>query len=223
MASKTTSAQAAARLVRASQKAYSRKWSFLAVFMLTFLFSISTAGALDLLPEPSSDEYAKAASETKTLPAAPIIAVASPELPTEIEIPEIGLSEKVSNPTTTNVAALDHALLSGPVRYPSSSKLGEEGNVIMFGHSSYLPIVNNKAFKAFNGIQKLEKGDRVIVTGSAHVYVYAVESVAQEDATVDAIPLSVDGSKLTLATCDSFGEKTDRFVVTATLVETRAL
>ncbi len=223
MATNSTSVKAAAGLARASQKAYSRKWSFLAVFMLTFLFSISVAGALDLLPEPSSEENALAASKTKALPAAPIVAIASPELPTEIEIPEIGLSEKVSNPTTTNVAALDHALLAGPVRYPSSSKLGEEGNVIIFGHSSYLPIVNNKAFKAFNGIQKLEKGDRIMVTGSAHVYVYAVESVKEESATNGAIPLAVDGSKLTLATCDSFGEKSDRFVVTATLVETRAL
>ena len=155
--------------------------------------------------------------------AAPIEAVTVPELPTRIEIPAIGLSETVANPNSTDVAVLDRALLAGPVRYPSSSKLGEAGNVIIFGHSSYLPIVNNKAFKSFNGIQKLKEGDRITVTGDGHVFVYAVQTVTQESALSDSIPLGGDEPVLTLATCDSFGEKTDRFVVTAALVETRAL
>jgi sortase (surface protein transpeptidase) len=53
--------------------------------------------------------------------------------------------------------------------------------------------------------------------------VYAVDSVQQMSATSDAIPLTSTGYTLTLATCDSFGKKTDRFVVTATLVGSYAL
>jgi LPXTG-site transpeptidase (sortase) family protein len=151
------------------------------------------------------------------------MAPAAPELPTKIEIPAIDMVQSVANPNTTDVELLDNALLKGPVRYPSSSKLGEAGTVIIFGHSSYLPIVNNKAFKAFDGIQDLHKGDLIKVTGESHIYVYAVQTVEKKDAVTDAIPLYSDGQTLTLATCDSFGEKTDRFVVTATLVETDAL
>jgi sortase (surface protein transpeptidase) len=55
-------------------------------------------------------------------------------------------------------------------------------------------------------------------------YVYAVTSVQQESAASnDSIPLTTTGHTLTLATCDSFGKKTDRFVVTSTLVGSYAL
>lgn len=219
MTTNSPSVKTAASLVRASRKAYTQKWSFTALFVFVLFVSTSVASALDVLPEPKKDEPAQVAS----VAAAPIVAVAAPELPTKIEIPAIKLSQTVGNPSSTDVHALDNALLKGPVRYPSSSELGEQGNVIIFGHSSYLPIVNNKAFKAFDGIQDLKKGDLITVTGQGHVFIYAVDTVEQKSALDDYIPLDVDGSKLTLATCDSFGEKTDRFVVTASLVETKSL
>jgi LPXTG-site transpeptidase (sortase) family protein len=216
MATNGPATKAAARGIRAGQKAMTRKWSFLAVFALIFFTSYSTLVALDLVPEPSAD--GDTAATTLTASAVQAV-VAAPELPTKIEIPSIKLSVSVANPTSTNVEVLDNALLKGAVRYPSSSKLGEAGNVIIFGHSSYLPIVNNPAFKAFDGIQDLKEGDRITVTGSGHTYTYAVESVVKADADADAIPLNVEGSKLTLATCNSFGTKSGRFVVTANLVE----
>jgi LPXTG-site transpeptidase (sortase) family protein len=80
-------------------------------------------------------------------------------------------------------------------------------------------VVNNPAYKAFNEIQKLTKDDRIVVTGETRTFVYQVESVNSADAGTDGIPLSVSGQMLTLATCDSFGTKSDRFVVTARFVE----
>lgn len=221
MSTNSTSVQAAAGLVTSGQKAYSRKWTFLVTFVLVLFITTGVAGVLDLLPE--APQKGQIDSQAAAVVAAPALANLAPELPTKIEIPAIGLTQKVANPESTDVEALDHALLSSVVRYPTSSKLGVEGNVIIFGHSSYLPIVNNKEFKAFNGIQKLKAGDRITVTGSGHAYVYAVQAVEKKSATDDSIPLTVTGSTLTLATCDSFGQKSDRFVVTATLVETDAL
>jgi LPXTG-site transpeptidase (sortase) family protein len=217
MTTNSASVKTAAGLVRASRKAYSKKWSFAALFVFMLLITTSLASALDVLPNPPQD--APVAAVVEAVP----VAVAAPELPTKIEIPAIKLSENIGNPASTDVSVLDNALLKGPVRYPSSSKLGETGNVIIFGHSSYLPIVNNKAFKAFDGIQDLEKGDLITVTGDGHVFTYAVDTVEQKSAVDDYIPLDVDGSVLTLATCDSFGKKTDRFVVTASLVRTSPL
>jgi LPXTG-site transpeptidase (sortase) family protein len=219
MANNGLATKAAVRGIRAGQKAMTRKWSFLGAFALIFLISFSTLGALDLLPDASSTGAQKPA----TLTASAVQAAIVPELPTKIEIPAIKLSATVSNPDTTNVEALDNALLTGAVRYPSSSKLGEAGNVIIFGHSSYLPIVNNPAFKTFDGIQNLKQGDRITVTGSGHVYVYSVATVVKANAETDAIPLTVSGSVLTLATCNSFATKSDRFVVTANLVESDPL
>jgi LPXTG-site transpeptidase (sortase) family protein len=145
------------------------------------------------------------------------------ELPTKVVISSIGLSAKIANPATTDVNALDQYLLSGAARYPTSATLDQQGNVILFGHSSYLPVVINKAFKTFDGIQKLRVGDTITIYSSTHVFTYAVTNVQQQNATTDSIPLTTTGHTLTLATCDSFGTKSDRFVVTATLVSSSPL
>ena len=149
---------------------------------------------------------------------------ATPELPVKITIPKIGLSATVVNPESTSIAVLDSWLLKGAVRYPTSSKLGETGNVVLFGHSSYLPVVGNSAYKAFNDIQKLKPGDTVEVQGEEEVYVYAVRSVSKESADKNTpIPLMASGKELTLVTCNSFGKKSDRFVVVADFVESHAV
>lgn len=200
-----------------------QKWSFLGVFLAAFLIMVLVLAQLDLLPNPPKTV---ATSPSVSLAASPVLVTqqaAVSELPTKIEIPTIGISQTIQNPDSTDVAKLDHALLSGLVRYPTGAKLGEKGNMIVFGHSSYLPIVNNQNFKALNGIQKLKKGDEITVYGNGRAYVYAVETVSKEDANSAAIPLQVSGSKLTLATCDSFGTKSDRFVVVAAFVESHSI
>lgn len=208
------------RLVLAGKRAYTKKWSFLALFLFAFFGSISVLVRFDLLPEaPPQTALAEAAlTESK------LVATASAsELPTAIEIPAIGLRADVLNPTSTSIRVLDSALLSGAVRYPSSAKLGETGNVVLFGHSSYLPLVRNPAYKTFNDIQKLVAGDLVTVSSSGTAYTYRVRSVKKEDAGSAGIPLQVSGRVLTLSTCDSFGAKTDRFVVVADFVESHSL
>jgi len=192
------------------------KWSFLAVFVLVFVASTSVLAALDVLPEAQEDRVAET---NPSLSAAASLAEGAPEMPTMIEIPALGRTVEIANPTSTVIATLDRALLDGAVRYPTSARLGTAGNVVVFGHSSRLPIVRNSAFKAFNDIEDLTEGDRILVTGTSRTYVYEVEGVSEASTEEGAIPLSVDGSKLTLATCDSFGKKSDRFIVTATLVE----
>lgn len=201
-----------AKLATAFGRAYARKWTFLAAVLFVFFTSFSMLSALDLVPGPivakKENLTANALTSVKT----------TPELPVRIEIAAINLSADIANPTKTDVATLDKALLTSAVRYPTSAKLGETGNVIVFGHSSYLPVVNNKNFKIFNEIQNLKKGDRITVYGVDTAYVYEVDTVSEEDAKSAAIPLEVGEPTLTLATCDSFGSKSDRFVVVAKLV-----
>lgn len=217
---------AIARLIRAGRKAYARKWSFLGVFALIFLGSVMLLAQFDVLPEFKTAEAApesapRPLAEKPEALAAPRLAIAV-EQPARINIPAISLDAGIANPTTTDIVALDKLLLKGAVRYPTSAKLGEEGNVVLFGHSSYLPVVGNQAYKTFNGIQKLSKGDLVTVYSEGTEYVYRVRSVAKEKAAADAgIPLTVIRKVLTLVTCNSFGTKEDRFVVTADFVESR--
>ncbi len=209
------------RLIRAGKQAYARKWNFLGIFAFVFLVSVLILARLDLLPDasPASPAPAAAVAITTTVATRPVS-----ELPLKIEISAINLQAIIANPVTTEIEGLDQALLKGAVRYPTSAKLGEDGNVVLFGHSSYLPVVKNQAYKTFNGIQKLVVGDVIAVSSSDIVYTYRVRSVTKESAASDAgIPLAVSGRVLTLSTCDSFGAKTDRFVVVADFAESHAI
>ena len=221
-----TAITTAVRLAQAAKRAYARKWAFIGLAFFAFLITFTTLARLDLLPDASQTTAAVADADQSAVvvgvaSSTPIVTVpAVAEVPVKISIPSINLTATIANPTSTDIEVLDNALLKGAVRYPTSAKLGEEGNVILFGHSSYLPIVNNQAYKTFDGIQKLNQGDRITVSSSGTAYVYEVKSVAKESAASEAgIALTTTGHTLTLATCNSFGAKTDRFVVTAELVE----
>jgi LPXTG-site transpeptidase (sortase) family protein len=213
---------AAAWLVRAGRRAYGRKWNFLGLCVFVFLGTVFTLSKSNLLPDaPLSPTISLASVSVSATSSAPILGA---EEPVKISIPTISLSASVANPTTTDVGVLDGFLLKGAVRYPTSAKLGEIGNVVLFGHSSYLPIVGNQAYKTFDGIQKLVAGQMITVYSTDAVYTYRVRSVSKESAASDAgIPLSVTGRVLTLVTCNSFATKSDRFIVVADFVESRTM
>ncbi|MEK7144909.1 MAG: sortase [Patescibacteria group bacterium] len=214
------------RLIRAGRQAYAKKWSFFGISAVAFFVSVAILGSLDLLPNalPAKAVTPAVTTPEVSLSAAVVPAIEIIELPTKIEIPSINLSATIANPETTSIEVLDQKLLAGAVRYPTSAKLGETGNVVLFGHSSYLPIVGNQAYKTFNGIQKLVKGDVVTVYSADTAYTYVVRSVTKESAIGDqGIPLEISGRILTLVTCNSFGTKEDRFVVTADFVESHSI
>lgn len=143
--------------------------------------------------------------------------------PVRIAISSIDIDLSVQNPATTDIAALDALLSKGPVRYSASAKLGEKGNVLIFAHSSHLPVVHNKMYQAFNAIPEAKRGDTISLTGSDGVeYLYVVTAVVQanvNDGTT--IDLSKDGAaRLTLVTCDTLTAKSARHVLTADFVGT---
>jgi LPXTG-site transpeptidase (sortase) family protein len=202
-----------------------KRWNFLWAFLLTFFITLSALVALGVAPKemliterPSPLPSSPSGTTTPRTDFDPLFARGEGEAPLGIEIPSVGVKANVTNPTTTDIPTLDTALLKGAVRYPSSARMGEEGNVLIFGHSSYLPVVHNQSFKAFNEISKLETGAPIMIYSNGRRYTYAVESVRAADVENDAISLTTEGALLTLVTCNSFGDKSDRFIVTASLV-----
>ena len=183
--------------------------TFVALFALTYAFM----AAVDALPEPITQN---ANGGTSDVPWTSDVQTA--EMPVRVIAKTIGLDNTVLNPESTEVAELDASLLKGTVRYPTSALLGVDGTMLIFGHSSYLPIVRNKNYKAFNGIQKLKAGDTVSVYSSTREYRYSVVGVRLANADEDVVELPSNGKYLALLTCDSFGTKSDRFVVTADFV-----
>lgn len=178
--------------------------TFICLFGLTYLF----LGMVDALPNPP-----QAAHEPASVPEA--VPAGASELPTRVVIKDVGIDWRVVNPTATDLDTLNTAVDEAPMRWPTSALLGQDGTVALFGHSSHLPIVHNQAYKAFNNIEKLVPGQIVSVYSAAHEYRYKVVGVRVASATEDVVELPADGKYLALVTCDNFGSKSDRYVVTA--------
>lgn len=143
--------------------------------------------------------------------------------PARIEIPAISLDLPVQNPATRDIGTLDTLLQNGPARYVDSAILGGEGNVLIFAHSSHLPIVHNQMFRAFNHIPDLQIGDEIDLIGAdGKTYAYKVTGPAgrvdtgSSDAIVDLSRSK--GRHLTLVTCDTLTGKSARFVLHADFV-----
>jgi len=147
----------------------------------------------------------------------------SVNLPVRLTIPSAGIDTAVLNPASTDIAVLDRSLLSGAVRYPGSGLPGEVANVLLFGHSSYLPVVKNKAFQAFNELGTLRVGDVVMVRTGSSVYTYGVVEVQLTRAEDTIVSFAADEPTLTLATCNTFGAKQERWVVRAVQTSVRPL
>ncbi len=207
---------------------------FLVVFFIVVLMTYGLLFALDFYPEPhkadasTEDTDTEMIEESDTEPAEErVVAVVEEEphsaLPTSIIFDSLGKEVPVLNPDSDEVADLDAALLSGAVRHPDSADLTTKGNMFILGHSSYLPTVFNKNFQAFNGIQNLVWGDTIRVRSADAEYIYRVQNVYKAKASEVAVPATPGKAKLTLATCNSFGSKDDRFVVEASLIETKKL
>jgi LPXTG-site transpeptidase (sortase) family protein len=230
-----------------------RKVPFFIVFFIAVLLTYGVLFAIDFIPEPISEETKqvrlleeqKEAAKREILATETVINkatntsdeqkdvedteenaqfVPSDEvLPTRIVIDTLGIDVKVLNPQSRDVASLDTALLSGVIRHPDSADFGKAGNMLILGHSSYLPNVMNKNFQAFNGIQKMTWGDKIKVQSADKEYTYRVQKVTQAKASDITVPFTPGKAMLTLATCNSFGSKEDRFIVEAVLIDTKDL
>ena len=186
--------------------------AFLAFFFIAYGFLAAVGATPDPLPVATSDTPATNAVATTPQ---------TPEAPVRVVAKDINLDVNVVNPTTTDVDQLDQELTKGAVHYPTSAELGVNGTVLLFGHSSYLPVVYHQYYKTFDGIQNLKTGQIISVYSGTTEYRYAVTGVRVADSTDAAsnqIPLLSDNKYLTLVTCDSFAAKSNRFIVTASYV-----
>jgi LPXTG-site transpeptidase (sortase) family protein len=204
-----------------------RPWKFIGVFFLVFFLIAVFLYAIDFVPEAPGSEAPDTVAQTAVTPVATRQETLSQtypsELPVRITAPSVGIDAPVGNPSSLNTEVLDGALARGAVRYPESGLLGENARMYIFGHQSGLPIVHNQAYKTFNNLQDLKVGDEIMVYSATAIYRYRVASVTQTTAAAGVVALGSGARTLTLSTCDSFGTKSDRFVVTAEFLSRQAL
>lgn len=140
-------------------------------------------------------------------------------LPDRIVIEKIGVNAPVVNPETRDIVALDQALLQGVVRYPGSGGLDDISNMFLFGHSTNWATVHNQAYKSLNRLGELQIGDIIRVESNKTIYIYKVFSVSQVDKDKALVEFKTGEKLLTLSTCDTFGARSNRFVVEARFMQ----
>jgi LPXTG-site transpeptidase (sortase) family protein len=195
------------------------------LFIIDFVPEAPKLSAQAALPQPTVTTVAEL---TRSAPVQNVNLIAGPTpavmqtatglKPTRIVVPKVGVDTVISNPAKSDLATLDNALLSGAVRYPGTAFMNEEGSVVIFGHQSYLPIVHNQAFKAFNDLQKLTQGDVISVYSGDTEFRYSVRSVQLVTTDFGSIALETNGQTLTLVTCNSLGAKEERYIVKADFI-----
>ena len=137
--------------------------------------------------------------------------------PTRVIIESVGIDATILNPQSRDITVLDAALKGGVVHYPGSGLLGDDTNMFLFGHSTNWEVVQNPAYQLFNDIELVREGDVIRVLSDEREYVYTVVSINMVNADEAWVELAEE-KKLLISTCNTFGKKTDRFVVEADFV-----
>ncbi|MCR4275054.1 MAG: sortase [Candidatus Campbellbacteria bacterium] len=181
-----------------------------------FIVLLGISFALGLVPKLETETPTVAIANT-TVPQS-TDAVQEDSAPVRIIIERIGVDTLIVNPESRDIEILDTALLSGAVRYPGSGDLEDVSNIFLFGHSTGFRVVQNQAFKAFSGLKDAREGDLVRVQSKTKEYVYRVTKVSLVNEDEVRVNFSSTRKKLTLSTCNSFGQKEERYVVESDFV-----
>ncbi len=204
------------------------------ILWLIFIFAVTFAAlyVLDLVPEEFKRKDASAAA---VLPEVPVmesgveqsdgwVTASDPTAdPMRLVIEKISVDTPVFNPLSNQDDILNQNLLRGAVHYPGSGTLKDTSNLFIFGHSTNHTVVSNESYKTFNRLEELNLGDIIRVQSRTDEYIYEITSLSRVSADEALVVFSNKKRMLTLSTCDSFGAKTDRFVVEAEFVKSGSL
>ncbi len=157
-------------------------------------------------------------SPSRQVSATPIVGTSTAVGPeAKIIIPKINLEiPVVYGLNTVDEKAIQNGLESGVVHYSSSPIPGQNGNVVIVGHSSN-NVLNKGKFKfAFVLLKRLEIGDTFSINKDGTRYTYQVfkkDIVKPTDVAV--LGPSIKPNTATLITCDPPGTSLNRLVVVA--------
>lgn len=130
-------------------------------------------------------------------------------------IPKINVNVPVVADVNGDVARVYfQKLKDGVAHFKDTAKPNQIGNTVIFGHSSAIPgITATPHAETFLLLDKLKKGDQIIVYYQGQPYIYAVDSVkSKSDDSLDILePTNI--STLTLFTCWPPGTDFKRMVV----------
>jgi len=143
------------------------------------------------------------------------------EKPNSVEIPSIGVVTDMVLGQTTDVPSLERDLDKGVVYYPGSVLPGQNGQIVVLGHSAPPNWPHIKHDWVFTDIQKLNKGDQIILYFNNREYVYKVieTNIIKRGQDVGTFGLTGKNNVLTIVSCWPPGKDYQRIAVSAELQE----
>ena len=132
----------------------------------------------------------------------------------KISIPKINIKD-------AEVSAVDTDLLKHLVNYGGTAVPPDNGNAVIFGHSTLPQLYEEGNYKTiFTYLYKLTVGDEIIVTNTNITYKYRIENISVVDPdNTSVLEQSFDDSYITLITCTPPGTIWKRLVVKARLIK----
>lgn len=129
-----------------------------------------------------------------------------------ISIPKINIEEAV-------VSTVDTDLTKHLVNFQGTSIPSQNGNAVIFGHSTLPQLFNAKDYKTiFANAYKLKSGDNIYVFVKGVKYSYKIFKIVVIDPSdTSALEQDYDDSYLTLVTCTPPGTIWKRLIVKARL------
>lgn len=181
--------------------------------------------AAERLPGPDIS----AAGEAKIAAIAPLnLEIYPPDM--RIVIPRINQNVPVVGVKNENLIArqwdeleadIQKSLRNGVIHYPGTALPGENGNVVITGHSSYYAWDPGRFKDVFALLHDVKKGDKIVIYFNQKKYIYEVDLIKV------VLPKDVDvlgpskAEQITLITCTPIGTNLKRLIVQAKLIEKR--
>ncbi len=167
----------------------------------------------------------RTAAESKKVIPGLAMRVAPPD--TRLVIPRINRNVPVINVSTDSIIKKDweklerdmqEALRFGVIHYPGTARPGQQGNVVITGHSSYFPWDPGRFKDVFAVLHDTKKGDQILMYNNQKRYIYEVTSIKKIwPSELDVLKPSKE-NKLTLITCTPVGTNLKRLIVEAKLL-----
>lgn len=132
----------------------------------------------------------------------------------KISIPKINIKD-------AEVSAVDTDLLKHLVNYGGTAVPPDNGNAVIFGHSTLPQLYQEGNYKTvFTFLYKLTVGDEIIVTSGNITYKYRIENISVVDPdNTSVLEQSFDDSYITLITCTPPGTIWKRLVIKARIIK----
>lgn len=141
-------------------------------------------------------------------------------VPAAVPVHQFWLSIPKLNIQRAHVEVGGEDLAKSLIHFLPVSLPGENGNVVVFGHSTLPQLYNTNDYKSiFTYLPSLEKGDRLVTNVADTNYEYEVYDmfVVKPD-QISVLDQQYDASYLTLITCVPPGTYWNRLVVKAKLI-----